>query len=89
MDKTLPQLDQELCSRCGLCIAACPCGSVELKEKSVRFSCPEACASTATQTCDCGCLCEEVCPSGAISVAFDIVLGEGEKSKQLKGKAHG
>jgi Fe-S-cluster-containing hydrogenase component 2 len=89
MDRTMPQLNEQLCNRCGLCIAACPCGSVELYENSVFFSCPEVCASAATRTCDCGCLCEEVCPTGAISVAFEIVLGEGEKSKATKGSANG
>ena len=89
MDKSLPQLDKQLCNRCGLCIDVCPCGSVELQEKSVLFTCPETCASETTTTCDCGCLCEEVCPTGAISVAFEIVLGEGGKAKTTKGKANG
>jgi formate hydrogenlyase subunit 6/NADH:ubiquinone oxidoreductase subunit I len=34
-------------------------------------------------------VCEEVCPTGAISVAFEIVLGEGDKSEAIKGKANG
>jgi Fe-S-cluster-containing hydrogenase component 2 len=89
MDKSMPQLNEQLCNRCGLCIAVCPCGSVELYEESVLFSCPEACSTEAKATCDCGSLCEEVCPTGAISVAFEIVLGEGEKSKATRGKTNG
>jgi Fe-S-cluster-containing hydrogenase component 2 len=89
MDKSMPQLNEQLCNRCGLCIAVCPCGSVELQEKRVLFSCPEACIREGTATCECGCLCEEVCPTGAISVAFEIVLGEGEESEATKGKANG
>jgi formate hydrogenlyase subunit 6/NADH:ubiquinone oxidoreductase subunit I len=41
------------------------------------------------EKCDCGCLCEEACPTGAISVAFEIVLSEGEKSKATRGKVNG
>jgi ferredoxin len=77
MDRVLPQLDEQLCTRCGLCVEACPCGAAELGETGVTFSCPDAC--TDAETCDCGCLCEEVCPAGAISIAFEIVLGEGER----------
>jgi MinD superfamily P-loop ATPase len=83
MGKAMPKLDEELCNRCGLCVQACPCGSVELDEESIIFSCPDVCA-TATEMCDCGCVCEEVCPTGAIAVAFEIVLGEGEKAKSGK-----
>lgn len=74
MDKALPEVNSELCSRCGLCVEACPCGSVELQER-VIFSCPEVCPGEVGPSCDCGCLCEEACPTGALSCAFDIVLG--------------
>ena len=86
MDRTLPQVNEGLCSRCGLCIEACPCGSAELQEEGVLFSCPEVCTTTVGDSCNCSCLCEEVCPTGAISCAFDIVLGGGEEAKPT-GKA--
>jgi len=89
MDRTMPRLNEQLCSRCGLCISACPCGSVELAEERVVFACPEACKSKPNAACDCGCVCEEVCPTGAISVAFEIVLGEEQQPKTSRGKAHG
>lgn len=76
MDRVLPQLNEELCTCCGLCVEACPCGSAAIGETGVTFSCPDAC--TDAETCNCGCLCEEVCPTGAISIAFEIVLCEGE-----------
>lgn len=89
MDRTVPQLNEQLCNRCGLCIAACPCGAVELGEKGVLFSCPEACTSGASETCNYCCLCEEVCPTGAITVVFEIVLDDGQKSEAMEGKANG
>jgi len=87
MDRPIPQLNEQLCSQCGMCVSVCPCGSAELKEQGVLFSCPETCATT--ESCDCGCVCEEVCPTGAISVAFEIVLDKGDESRTDKRKAHG
>jgi Fe-S-cluster-containing hydrogenase component 2 len=89
MDRIKPQLDEQLCDRCGLCVAACPCGAIELQEQGVLFTCPDVCATAVAEACDCGGVCEEVCPTGAISVAFEIVLGEGEKPKAAKGRANG
>ncbi len=89
MERIMPQLNEQLCSQCGLCVSACPCGSVKLDEGGARFSCPETCATSEAGTCDCGCLCEEVCPTGAISVAFEIVLGEDDEPKTTRGKANG
>jgi formate hydrogenlyase subunit 6/NADH:ubiquinone oxidoreductase subunit I len=78
----LPQVDETRCTLCGLCVEACPCQAIELGEKGPVFACPESCPHTAP--CDealgCSCLCEEVCPTGAITCAFEIVL-EAEQSK--------
>jgi len=77
-----PQVDEARCTLCGLCVEACPCQAIELGEKGPVFACPESCPHTAP--CDealgCSCLCEEVCPTGAITCAFEIVL-EAEQSK--------
>jgi formate hydrogenlyase subunit 6/NADH:ubiquinone oxidoreductase subunit I len=69
----LPQVDETLCTLCGLCVDACPCHAVELGERGPVFVCPEACLHANTETCDYCCLCEEVCPTGAITCAFEIV----------------
>ncbi len=71
----LPQVDETRCTLCGLCAEACPCRAIELGEQGLVFACPEACPhpSTGDEAPDCSCLCEEVCPSGAISCAFEIV----------------
>jgi formate hydrogenlyase subunit 6/NADH:ubiquinone oxidoreductase subunit I len=78
MDTTcaLPQIDETRCTLCGLCVEACPCHAVELEEQGPVFTCPEACphAPTCAETPDCSCLCEEVCPTGAISCPFEIVF---------------
>jgi len=72
----LPQIDGTLCTLCGLCLEACPCHAVELGEQGLVFTCPEACPRTFTcaEALDCSCLCEEVCPTGAIACAFEIVF---------------
>jgi formate hydrogenlyase subunit 6/NADH:ubiquinone oxidoreductase subunit I len=78
MDKTcaLPQVDQTRCTLCGLCVEACPCHAVKLEEQRLVFTCPESCPyiSTCDEALGCSCLCEEVCPTGAISCSFEIVL---------------
>jgi NAD-dependent dihydropyrimidine dehydrogenase PreA subunit len=72
----LPQVDETRCTLCGLCVEACPCHGVKLEEQRPVFACPETCLHTPTcaEAPDCNCLCEEVCPTGAISCAFEIVL---------------
>jgi formate hydrogenlyase subunit 6/NADH:ubiquinone oxidoreductase subunit I len=79
----LPQVDETRCTLCGLCMEACPCHAVKLGEQELIFSCPESCPHTSTgdEALDCSCLCEEVCPTGAISCAFEIVL-EADQSEE-------
>ena len=73
---TLPQVDETLCNLCGLCVDACSCHAVKLGERGPIFDCPEECAVTeGPEVC---CLCEEVCPTGAITCAFEIVLETGD-----------
>ena len=72
----LPQVDETRCTLCGLCVEACPCHAIELGEQGPIFACPEACPHTPTcaEAPECSCLCEEVCPTGAISCPFEIVF---------------
>ena len=71
-----PQIDETRCTLCGLCVEACTCHAIEMGEHGPVFACPEACPHhcPGTETPDCRCLCEEVCPTGAITCAFEIVL---------------
>ncbi len=73
----LPQVDETRCTLCGLCVEACSCQAVQLGERGPIFACPEACLRTRAEACDCCCLCEEVCPTSAITCAFEIV-GSGQ-----------
>lgn len=80
--RVLPQVDQDICSLCGLCAEACGCGAVRIGEEGPVFDCPE---SGSAESTGCACLCEEVCPSGAIEVGFEIVE-QSEPSEPTEGE---
>ena len=76
----VPTVNEDLCTLCGLCVEACPCGAVTLGERGPVFKDH----IDADLDCDCagevgaGCihLCEEVCPTGAITCEFSIVSAD-------------
>ena len=74
MSWALPQMDKSRCRRCGLCVEACPSHAVTLGEEGPVFACPEVDLSADSEFHVCTYICEDVCPSGAISCAFEIVL---------------
>ena len=76
MERMILQVDDTRCTLCGLCVEACRCHAVELGEQGPVFTCPDVCLPTRTDSCHCGCLCEEVCPTGAITCDFEIVMGD-------------
>lgn len=61
-----PQIDPDVCTGCGECIAVCPTDALELMEDIAVVSEPEACSY-------CG-ECEKVCPEGAVSLPYQIIL---------------
>jgi formate hydrogenlyase subunit 6/NADH:ubiquinone oxidoreductase subunit I len=77
-ESSRPVVDMVCCTRCGLCVEACPCHAVQLTEDGLVFNCSNRCPRGEASEKDCGgwCLCEEACPSGAIHCSFDIVLDE-------------
>jgi hypothetical protein len=70
----VPQVDETLCTLCGLCVEGCPCHSVGMGRAGPVFACPDECSLAEDETCDEWCLCEELCPHAAIVCAFEIVL---------------
>ncbi|MFC2005741.1 ATP-binding protein [Chloroflexota bacterium] len=64
----MPEIDQEKCDSCGLCISVCSCNALVLVENVL----------TIVETEECGwcTMCEAVCPVGAITCSFEIVIEE-------------
>jgi NAD-dependent dihydropyrimidine dehydrogenase PreA subunit len=67
-----PEIDRELCTGCGDCVAVCPAGVLTLESGHAVMAHAEDCQY-------CG-DCEELCPYGAIARAFEIVLSDNEDS---------
>jgi len=64
----MPELDIELCTGCGLCVAACHGGGIIQHKGKVKI--------VETENCDfCG-VCEAVCPQFAIKCIFCITSCE-------------
>ncbi len=62
----IPVLDLGKCNYCGLCVSVCYCNAlVVINEVLVLVE---------TERCDWCTDCEAVCPTGAISCPFDIVI---------------
>ena len=64
----LPQIELQLCNRCGHCVEQCPVSAVEMKADGPSIVRPRECTYCA--------LCEEICPEGAITCTYEIVWGE-------------
>lgn len=84
-NRDVPRLERDSCTLCGYCVEACACQGVHLGEEGAEFSCPTACPHPQSwvQTCQCSSLCEEVCPTGAISWEYEIVA-DSEKHEDAR-----
>ncbi len=64
----MPALDNAKCNGCGLCVSICYCGAFVLSDNKVAVVHSEYCG-WCTQ-------CEAICPTGAVSCPFEIVIEE-------------
>ncbi len=64
-DWHLPEIDLELCTRCGACVVGCPTHAVDLQPEGPVIARPLACTFCAE--------CEALCPVNAIRCEFEIV----------------
>lgn len=62
----MPVIDISICTGCGLCVSACYCGAITLCQGKVVI--------VETTACGWCTVCEAVCPLGAISCAYEIVI---------------
>ena len=63
----MPQIDQEKCDSCGLCVSICLRHCLVLVDNIITI--------VETADCDWCTQCEAVCPTGAISCPFEIIFG--------------
>jgi ferredoxin len=64
----VPVIDEAKCDGCGLCVSVCTCGGLMIVGHIVKTIPGVNCVWCAT--------CELVCPSGAITCPYDIVIEE-------------
>jgi MinD superfamily P-loop ATPase len=62
----MPEINQEKCNRCGLCVSVCSCGAIVVVHNEVTIIETEDCHWCTT--------CEAVCPTGALTCSFEIVV---------------
>jgi formate hydrogenlyase subunit 6/NADH:ubiquinone oxidoreductase subunit I len=77
MVSPIPKVDEELCTRCGLCVEACICECLQMGDQGSVPHCSSESSSACMLDIRCDCLCEEVCPTGAIQCSYEIVLEDG------------
>lgn len=66
----MPIIDIDKCDGCGLCVSVCQCKILVLVDDKVTTSVNQEC-----KVCNRWCTqCEDVCPLGAITCPFEIII---------------
>lgn len=65
----IPLIEEGRCNGCGLCVGVCYQHALALEDGCIRL--------VASLDCNWCTQCESVCPNGAISCPFEVVLEEG------------
>ena len=60
----LPQIDSRKCIGCESCVSACPNNALAIVNRSPLIVAPDSCDYSGT--------CQDVCPTQAISLAYEI-----------------
>jgi len=67
-EQFLPTIDETKCVGCGLCVKVCPNHALGIVNHRPQIIDPRA--------CDYAAACQEICPTGAINLLFEIVFGD-------------
>jgi formate hydrogenlyase subunit 6/NADH:ubiquinone oxidoreductase subunit I len=62
----LPQIDADKCIGCELCVRLCPNGALALVNELAVVAVPQACTYNG--------ICQEICPTEAVSLTYEIVF---------------
>jgi NAD-dependent dihydropyrimidine dehydrogenase PreA subunit len=85
MAQCLPEIDARSCDGCGICVAVCPAGALELRSGRAVLARPSLCEYDGS--------CEPACPRSAIQLPYVVVFGPARPpppaGAQRKGEAHG
>ena len=71
MREAIPEIDLSKCDGCGVCVERCPSAATGLVNAKLVIVRPEDCTYCAD--------CEALCPTGAISCPFEIVLSNADQ----------
>jgi NAD-dependent dihydropyrimidine dehydrogenase PreA subunit len=66
MDSILPEIDLDACNGCGDCLLTCETGALELTHDKAVLARPDQCQYDGR--------CEPVCPTGAISLPYLVIM---------------
>lgn len=69
-----PRINSEICNRCGECVLRCPSEAIGINEASLEIG-------INYDQCIFCLLCEEICPTGAVTITNQFELAEKDKKK--------